>query len=349
MTTAILSGNRRVVDVFLDLGASIEDHQPGSYGSASPLFAAVYMRDLSIARTLLRHGTDPSDNRAIFQAVLYQDVDLIILILEAFGHRYPHGKKLFGAEALDEAVKMENIYLLKLLAKQASANCLVKKTDTEWHTKSSLTHELNGIVEIKEADEDPDGNKVVGKKRTRTALLQAIATRELPKVEELVKLGARVDLPAKMNIKRTPLQFAAELGAEDIVRFLLINGASPNEPPAVGYGGSALQLAAAEGYLGIVSFLLSIGADINAPPCFFNGRTAFEGASENGRIDMMTFLVEHGADILAEDGRQYKRAVKFAEGKGHGAAKDMAVRLYATACMNVGRSVVPVLDDVIMG
>jgi len=181
-----------------------------------------------------------------------------------------------------------------------------------------------------------------------TALMLGILMEDISKIQELIALGALVTLPTRCRILRTPLQFAAELGAIDILRFLLLRGADPNEPPAIKDGGTALQFAAAEGYLGIVSILLSKGAEINAAPSLLNGRTAFEGACKNGRLEMMTFLVVNGADLLAEDGKQYKRAIEFAEDMGHLDAKDLATKLYGAARASGGLPVALNLEDGLM-
>ncbi|KAF2240406.1 ankyrin [Trematosphaeria pertusa] len=177
-------------------------------------------------------------------------------------------------------------------------------------------------------------------------MLKAIATRQLAKVQLLVDAGARIDLPAKLGIKRTPLQAAAECGAFDILHYLLQKGADPNEPPAMREGGTALQLAAAKGLMGVVALLIERGAEVNAPPGLMLGRTAFEGAAEHGRIEMLLFLAEKGVDLLADDGKQYKRALRFADENGHAAAVLVVERVYAEACQAAGAAMVLGLDDV---
>ena len=115
-------------------------------------------------------------------------------------------------------------------------------------------------------------------------------------------------------------------------------GVDPNEAPAKRAWGTALQLAAIVGHIGIAVALLDVGAEVNAKPAMLDGRTAFEGATEHGRIEMMMFLVHHGADLLAENSRQYRRAVQFAEDNLQYAAKELADKLHAKAMASVERS-----------
>ncbi|KAI4663375.1 uncharacterized protein J4E78_003787 [Alternaria triticimaculans] len=171
-----------------------------------------------------------------------------------------------------------------------------------------------------------------------TCLTYAIGLGSLKTVQKLHQVGANISLPAEWEIPRTPLQAAAQAGSVNIVKYLLGQGVNPNEAPAKRAGGTALQLAAAKGHVGIAAALLDANAEINAKPAMLDGRTAFEGATEHGRIEMMLFLFHRGANLLADESRQYRRAVQFAEDNLQHAAKELADELHAKAMASVGTS-----------
>jgi ankyrin repeat protein len=116
---------------------------------------------------------------------------------------------------------------------------------------------------------------------------------------------------------RTPLQFAAEMAALDIIPILLEAGADVNEPAALDAGGTALQLAAIKGYMGIAKLLLERGARVDAPGAYTHGRTALEGAAEHSRIDMIELLLHYGAKVVGRGRKQRIRAIKLAKSVGH--------------------------------
>ena len=158
-------------------------------------------------------------------------------------------------------------------------------------------------------------------------------------------MGASIHTPAKLGIRRTPLQSAAEHGTLDIVNYLLEQGADPNEPPALRGGGTALQLAAGQGFIGIVSMLILRGADINAPAGMLLGHTAFEAAAKYGRIEMLMFLIESGADIVSDGGKQRRRAVLFAKENGFSGIVSLVEILYAEACKIAGNAILSSFDE----
>ncbi|KAF2704056.1 ankyrin [Pleomassaria siparia CBS 279.74] len=361
ITTAIFAGNRIMIHYLHNKGAPLHSRVRGSDVEVSPLSAATYGRDLDLVRELLSWGADPYDSRAISFATSNHDYDLVAAILEAFGPRYAGKKQGFAHEALCIAVRSEDMRLIEMLLRyvhegyiepiQYHVQSVYKEVRTSALGLSIMSKTSEGLEIIRSlAAHGADMNGIVQRHnsdsvRNHTALMHAIFTKELSKVQELVRLGAKIDLPARFFTSRTPLQFAVELGVEDIVHYLLMQGASPNEPPAVRKGGTALQFAAAGGHMGIASLLLSVGADVNAPANSIFSRTAFEDASANGRLDMMSYLMENGADIVADDGKQYKTAVKLAEKNGHYGAKALANTLYASACLAAGRMASQGLDE----
>ncbi|KAI3324108.1 ankyrin repeat-containing domain protein [Xylariaceae sp. AK1471] len=373
LSLAILKEDRQVVDFLLASGAQLNVYDPyytiengTDCWRMSALSASVINQDLELCRKLLVLGSDPFDNIALWMAVSFRNEKILDELFKAFIRRYPSGNRAFGADALLHALDHDDIWMLELLAKYTDANHLINpyiyrgdvdrisplgwaiKGRPVWDTfsddassddapsddASSDSAFLNNFGILLGNGGDPNSIVTVRDKVKQTALLCAIETQSLKRVQTLVEAGAHVTSEAKWGITRTPLQYAAELGDEAIVQYLLRQGATPNEDPSVRGGATALQLAAIKGYVGIASILLEGNANVNAEPARFEGRTAFEGAAEYGRIEMMLFLVQKGVDLLSDDRRQYRRAIKFAEKNGQAVAKELADQLCEAATRN---------------
>ncbi|KNG51052.1 ankyrin repeat-containing protein [Stemphylium lycopersici] len=322
----------------------------------TPLAATIVVDDLSLFREVLRMGTDPFDNTALFVcAVLDSEVAFVASLLSTFNSRYPDGAPFFGSDALYRIMRRGKTRLLELLAKDADLTgpviedpgC-VKFPRSKFETK--FTSPLGEAVHLHAANEDAgevldyllplvkDLNAVVHgtwKHGNMTSILYAIHLHSLKTVQKLHQAGADISLPAEWLIPRTPLQAAAEAGSISILDYLLGQGVHPDEAPADRRGATALQLAAITGNVAIATTLLNAGADVNAPRALCEGRTAFEGATEHGRIEMMIFLVNHGADLVSNSGEQYRRAIGFAEENLNHAAKALADELYSNALANL--------------
>ncbi|KAH8592686.1 ankyrin repeat-containing domain protein [Bisporella sp. PMI_857] len=134
------------------------------------------------------------------------------------------------------------------------------------------------------------------------------------------------------------LQFAAALRdraqAYDLVRLLLIAGASVNAPaggnfgkknalqlallldygvdvnaPAYDYhvGGTALQIAVRIGAINLIQFLLNAGANVNAPAGNSSKRTVLQEAVKANDVGLVRFLLENHADVNSPAGHFYGR------------------------------------------
>jgi ankyrin repeat protein len=165
-------------------------------------------------------------------------------------------------------------------------------------------------------------------KPSMTPLLYAITQRSVEKVSLLLET-ADINRPARMGIRRTPLQLATELGDRIIIDLLLNRGADPNMDAAKFYGATALQLAAIKGFVGVAEMLLEKNANLFAPAAIHGGRMPFEGAAEHGRLDMMTFLVGKGVLDVEGGARQVQRAMDLAEKYGNVEAKNHAATIYS--------------------
>ena len=108
-------------------------------------------------------------------------------------------------------------------------------------------------------------NSYINERRLRSA---ASSGNKL-EIERLIATDADMDLNACDDKKRTALHIGAATGADDIVRLLLENGASPNVKDV--NANSPLHLAACSGHIRTVTLLLHYGGDIFATDV--NGKT----------------------------------------------------------------------------
>lgn len=323
--------------LLLDAGADM-NAGPGK----TALTAAVTNGDIEMVEHFLFIGADPGDSLALLQA-LSHGTPMIKKLLRAFKERYPHGKKGYGCRALQKAIREQNIPIIELFLKaKIDANSFDRAGQAPWNFKRLDPSEMDGhltplgtaiktehatSLTVTERLLNASGNPNsvvqgfgVEMYHKKTALLAAIGTNNIQKVQLLIDIGADVNWPATRGVKRTPLQNAAEKGNFRIAQYLIDSGALVNAQPARSGGATALQLAVFRGFIGIAELLLEHGAEVNAPGAKFDGRTALEGAAEHGRIDMLRLLFNAGANF---HGSEYERAMQLAKENGH-----MATRRY---------------------
>ncbi|KAH7126587.1 ankyrin repeat-containing domain protein [Dendryphion nanum] len=352
LTTAILAGQGGMADALRQMGAPFDRGEVDFDGShratlasfVSPLTAAVRVGDHELVKTLLSWGAN-LDERVFLNAYTNGDLNTVKIFISTFRERHPTGKSVFGTSALHKAIMKADLHMVKLFAEITQLRTPLFKDENDSVVSAlglaitSKSKESTTMVRILK-DNGCDMNSIVFERasysvkvrdQSWTCLLYAISTRDLWRVRLIIELGANINLPARYDVRRTPLQHAVDIGSEEITLYLLQHGADPNGQPAVRGGGTAIQLASKHGNIGLAALLLQHGANVNAPGSMMHGRTAFEMAAEYGRVDMLLFLFKNGADILANDGKQYKLAVRLAESAGHHAAKQMAEHLYSIA------------------
>lgn len=112
----------------------------------------------------------------------------------------------------------------------------------------------------------------------------------------------------------TPLGLATHFGNENIVRFLLRNGADPDLASENGYRVYPLYVAIDSNFEGIAKMLVEAGAEVNVIQA--SQMTPLHAAAKNGNIEMLILLLEKGAlvDIKNDQG---KTASDLAFEKGH--------------------------------
>jgi ankyrin repeat protein len=145
----------------------------------------------------------------------------------------------------------------------------------------------------------------------KNSKLQAIVLKFLCDEHGAVKTWAKhvSKTPAWIYPSVTPLDYAAELGLEDIVEKLIMTNKWYQK-----YS-EAAQLAAQEGHIGVIKLLLDKGADVNVQHGEYCN--ALQAASYNGHDDMVRLLLDRGANVNARGGK-YCNALQAASSGGHG-------------------------------
>ncbi|KAI1376616.1 ankyrin [Hypoxylon crocopeplum] len=339
-----IDGNRESLDTFTNLMAGnmdlfkflLESGRLTRKTLTVCLIFSIKRNDGTMLRHLLESGANASDEYALEIAAKGNRGMLRILLAHIPSTKGPIS--CFGTAAVVEAIRRDDLEVLEMLLACKSIDF---KSISETWTSEPIYSPL-GVAIKKEAASpcadlpftrrfldagcDIDGIVQIdrgtrGHHSNTTPLLEAISAKNKNLVQFLIARGAQVNRAAVLGIKRTPLQAAAKVGSLDIVELLLQNGADVNGNPAGGGGGTALQCAAMGGNCNIAAKLLDDGALLNALPSMLDGRWPLEGAAEYGRLDMIQFLWNVSGFWFPVD--QCLKAIKLAEGNGHGACKDL--------------------------
>ena len=219
---------------------------------------------VEVTRLLLEHGADPNappptddgtpaSRTPLMAAVALGRIKIAQALLDAGAD--PDRRNDKGETALDLAIKAENDELVDLLRK-------VTSKELQPPPPGAAPGE---IVNYKPAD-----------------LLKAARKGELELVRKILIFGMTPDAT-------TALAAAAEMGRDDVVKLLLIAGASPQG--VEGY--LPLALAARNGFATIVKRLLDAGAQIDAANSVF-GPALCEAAGK-GHLEIVELLLRRGA------------------------------------------------------
>ena len=342
LTIAVKQRSSELVQLLVASGADVNNLENHNNGGTA-LEAAAKIRDIEMARWLLDQGADPNDSWALKEAG-YRDKDLFNLIFERYCARYPIGRGKLGTTLLTRFIEDGNQSLVRqILGMGVDAEVAIFDRD-KGERRTGF-----GVAIFRQQDNKNDflemflqrgcnPNSIVLQRGCNpktfvfpsglyestepagpliTAFLAVIDTQSPSTVELFLRYEANVNFPARLGVKRTPLQRAAELGNLEIVEILVNRGADVNGPAAARGGGTALQLAVIGCYIQVACRLLSLGANVNAPGSKGNGRTALEAAAEHGRLDMVQILFNAGAAARRSDWGQITHAITLAKGNGH--------------------------------
>src|SRR5688572_29037239 len=135
------------------------------------------------------------------------------------------------------------------------------------------------------------------------------------------QLDTRVDVNAAQQDGTTPLHWAVDRDAPEIVQMLIRAGA--NVKAVNRYGATPLWLASVNGDPKTIAMLLEAGAD--ASSANLDGETALMVAARTGKPDAVSRLLSRGADPNAKEGWRGQTALMWAAAEGHAAVIDLLV------------------------
>jgi ankyrin repeat protein len=292
---ACFLGRTDVVEVLLDHGMDIDDHDEDTY---TPLQKAIEGERVMTALFLLNRGANGNivacdtsalylaiDNgfREIVNSLLKLNVDVnpknddgsladsphyaavrngyyqITKELLRRGANMNDVKGYGGKNLLMRAIESQNSWIEKLLIEHgADVNERDKYDNTALHASAYYDDGLDSIVVLLKNNAKPNVFNHTG----TTPMMMALETRpeKRERIQALIDHGANVN--ARDNAGNSALHFACSYPDKDnVVQCLLKNGADVNARN--GYGHTALYEASASGILPIVRTLLRYGADIN--------------------------------------------------------------------------------------
>lgn len=127
----------------------------------------------------------------------------------------------------------------------------------------------------------------------------AVETGDLAMVKELLSKDGNL-LNARSHDRETAIIKASENGRLAIVRFLLKNGANPNDEDATSAGQTPLIHAAFNGHTEIIKLLLNAGADIEKKN-HIPGEGPLITAVQEGQLEVVKLLLKMGANPNVEN------------------------------------------------
>lgn len=272
------------------------------------LHSAIRKGDLVSVQYLLGIGIDPNTTTdeqgspALLNAALYGNAAMLRVLLEKGAN--PNVRDAGGATPLIlSASDPEKARLL--IQAGADVNAQSASGRTALHVAAAtaggaevvkMLLDKGARVEVRDTIEPIPILFTGGGKAT--ALAEAGRTGDLASIRMLVAAGA--DINARSAQKISALTEAALFGRRDVVKWLLDNGATANEPVTV-LQVPVLSLAAIRGDAAIVRMLLAKGADANAKdktggtPLFWAVRSDYDAH------DVVQTLLKAGADPGAKD------------------------------------------------
>src|SRR5690554_4909553 len=155
--------------------------------------------------------------------------------------------------------------------------------------------------------------KVLLKHIDKVDIYEAAAIGLLNEASEIIDADPS-QLSSHSNHGFTALGMACHFGNEEIVRYLLLKGADPNQTSDNGYHVNPLYTAVSSNFEAIAKLLVEGGAEVNIIQA--GNLTPLHAAAANGNIEMLILLLENGANVLIKDDNGQTPA-DFAEAKGH--------------------------------
>jgi ankyrin repeat protein len=338
ITMAIKKRNWKLVDRLYRDGANVNDagRDPGVVRYFTPLWAAIYEKNYPLVKALINAGAIVNDRLALEAAV--DNDDLLELFIQKLGASTSLSKKCNALHfALQKSLHQNNFARVKLIldSQLVDLSCVQggEALKDVLASKQGVNHTLLNLLLVAHAN--PNSFVLGG----RTALLDAIATKDAKSVEMLLKAGAMTNTPFPSCVYYSPVQLAAAESSLEVLQMLLARGCDLN---VVAPGGqsqdlkligsaiqcaterqdyeiaqlllmhnadpdsvtktcphTALQIASRDGSKSIAELLIMHGADVNAPPAEKFGATALQFAALGGYLGVANLLIDKGAYVNA--------------------------------------------------
>jgi ankyrin repeat protein len=317
ITVAIKKRNWELVDRLYRGGANVNDagRDPGVVRYFTPLWAAMNEKHYLLVKFLVNAGAIVNDRLALEAAV--DNDDLLELFITKLSASTSLNKKCNALHfALLKSLHQNSIPKVKLILDSQLVDLSAVQGGVALRAVLASGHGVNHTLLnlLLTARANPN-YFVFGR---RTALLNAIATKDAKSVEILLKAGATTNPPFPSQVHYSPVQLAAEESSLEVLQMLLAHGCDPNVVAPGGQSqdresiGSAIQCATEKGNFEIIQLLLMHDANPNAvtKTC---PHTALQIASRDGSKSIAELLIMYGADVNAPPTEKFgATALQFA-------------------------------------
>jgi len=258
------------------------------------LYRAVVDNSVEIAKLLLTAkanvilSNDDKENSLLNTAVTYNYTEMVRLLLQNGADA--NTKNEYGETPLYQAVKEDNVELVKLLIEKADLEEKNEDGETALHRAVDLKNDE--LVELLLAA-GAEVNSVDKQGKTVLMFASRLHFGNFRAIHNIVKLllAAKASVNAVSESGETALSMAVERSNVELVKLLLASKATVNVRDNEGV--TPLHLAALISDVEIVEILLKNGADVNAVD--ESGETPLTIARNGYNSQVVEILLEHGA------------------------------------------------------
>ncbi|OQE15156.1 hypothetical protein PENFLA_c033G07618 [Penicillium flavigenum] len=280
------NGHEAVVKLLLASGANAE----GDSRYGSPLLSAAERGHLEIVRLLLKQeGIDPTRQNATGNTPLILAAtgghDTLVKLLFCVDGVDPNCRNRAGYSPLSLAAMGGHTEVVKILIATNAVQLGMRDSQQLTPLVSSLGagHDLICKLLLNSSAQDVGWDDIHPGGRTALSIAAGLSNEA---IFDLLSGTGKVNPNSKSTSYRTPLSYASESGATEIVRRLLTTEGVDPDLADTNYGRTPLSWAAAKGHFEVVQLLLdSTGVDVSSRD-FTYGRTPREWALAQKHSDV---------------------------------------------------------------